>query len=189
MKPEDFDYVISNNICIFQKGPLSQWWGGFKGQRSEFTLTVDDIHSCLFEFTSIGLQKDQTYNCCEQWMMAAKALVCNDVESYLKILQTTNPKIQKQLGRQIEGFNPDKWDKVKEQVVYYGNFAKFTQNEDLKQFLLSFNKFTIFAEGSPWDKIWGIGLDPSDKKALDISTWEGENLLGLQLMKVRMNME
>ena len=34
-------------------------------------------------------------------------------------------------------------------------------------------------------KIWGIGLGPNDPKAWDVSTWEGQNLLGKVLMQVR----
>ena len=43
----------------------------------------------------------------------------------------------------------------------------------------------IIAEASPWDKIWGIGLAAEDPKSWDVTTWEGENLLGKALMKAR----
>ena len=50
---------------------------------------------------------------------------------------------------------------------------------------MSFNPFIIFAEAAPWDKVWGIGLGPYDPDSSDIHTWNGENLLGRALMKVR----
>ncbi len=31
------------NLCFFQKGPLSQWWGGFKGQESSFKVHTIDL--------------------------------------------------------------------------------------------------------------------------------------------------
>lgn len=26
--PEEYGYVVKNGFCLFQKGPLSQWYGG-----------------------------------------------------------------------------------------------------------------------------------------------------------------
>ena len=65
-----------------------------------------------------------------------------------------------------------------------GNLYKFSQNENLKQFLLS-TKNKILAEASPYDKIWGIGMNANDKDILNQDKWKGENLLGKALMKVR----
>jgi ribA/ribD-fused uncharacterized protein len=43
-------------------------------------------------------------------------------------------------------------------------------------------KDSILVEASPYDKIWGIGLDEKDAK---IKIWKGENLLGNALMDIR----
>ena len=40
-------------------------------------------------------------------------------------------------------------------------------------------------EASPYDKIWGIGLEESDKRALNRDTWQGKNYLGEVLTKLR----
>ncbi len=69
-------------------------------------------------------------------------------------------------------------------IVVNGNMLKFSQNEELKNFLLSTNN-KILAEASPYDKIWGIGIGQDDKDAYNIDKWKGENLLGKALMKVR----
>ena len=170
--PQEFGYVVNNNTCLFQKGPLSQWWGAHAGQNSSFT--IDN-----------GRGVRSTFNCCEQYMMAAKADWFGDDESYGRIMNEKNPKIQKELGRGVSGFDPVQWDRVKYNVVLDANKYKFEQNEDCREFLLSFNKHTIFAEAAPWDSIWGIGLGPDAAAALDIYKWRGENLLGEAIREVR----
>ena len=65
-----------------------------------------------------------------------------------------------------------------------GNKAKFSQNPDIREFLLS-TEDAIIAEASPYDRIWGIGLGRSDAKKGSVEQWRGENLLGCALMDVR----
>jgi predicted NAD-dependent protein-ADP-ribosyltransferase YbiA (DUF1768 family) len=40
-------------------------------------------------------------------------------------------------------------------------------------------------EASPTDRIWGVGLGPTDPRINDITQWNGLNLLGKALMSVR----
>jgi ribA/ribD-fused uncharacterized protein len=117
-------------------------------------------------------------------MMSQKALLFNDIETNSKIMKENDPKQYKELGRQVKNFSPKIWDEKKFEIVVKGNLHKFSQNENLKQFLLS-TKNKILAEASPYDKIWGIGMDANDKDILNQDKWKGENLLGKALMKVR----
>jgi ribA/ribD-fused uncharacterized protein len=64
------------------------------------------------------------------------------------------------------------------------NMHKFAQNENLKN-ALSATGYKTLVEASPFDTVWGIGLAPNDPKALDPVNWQGQNLLGNVLMKVR----
>ena len=172
--PEEYGYVVKNNVCLFQKGPLSQWWGGFRGQSSNFSQNGGPfIESCKEVFTSA-----------EQWMMSAKAVIMGDEDVMNTIHTLRSPSKIKEAGRSIRGFDPVLWDKHKRTVVYYGNLWKFSQNTHLKDFLLSFPCHTIFAEAAPWDAIWGIGLGPQDPDALDTSKWLGQNLLGEAIQRV-----
>lgn len=41
------------------------------------------------------------------------------------------------------------------------------------------------AECAVQDKIWGIGLSMKDDRRFDMEEWQGQNLLGFTLMKVR----
>ena len=65
-------------------------------------------------------------------------------------------------------------------------WLKFLQNEDLKKIITDpiFSKKS-FVEGSPADKIWGVGLVWTDPKIADKKNWNGLNLLGKTLDNVR----
>ena len=43
----------------------------------------------------------------------------------------------------------------------------------------------MLAEASPYDRIWGIQLAPDNPLAMDLRSWQGENLLGFALMETR----
>ena len=124
------------------------------------------------------------YFSAEQYMMAEKAKLFNDEESWKKIYLATDPKTIKQLGRNVKNFNSTIWDNAKFDIVVKGNYRKFVQNDKLKNYLLSTND-DILVEASPYDKVWGVGLRASDPLILDEKTWQGENLLGKALMNVR----
>lgn len=65
-----------------------------------------------------------------------------------------------------------------------GNWCKFSQNRDLREFLLSTGD-SVLVEASPYDAIWGIRLSANSLEAQDPMKWRGQNLLGFALMEVR----
>ena len=100
----------------------------------------------------------QVFDSVEQYMMWRKAMLFNDTYNANKILEETNPALIKKYGRAVKGFVASEWVAIREEVVYQGCLAKFSQNEDLKQKLLSYDIDSIFVECSPYDRIWGIQL-------------------------------
>jgi hypothetical protein len=126
----------------------------------------------------------KTYNCCEKYMMAEKARFFKDYETESLIMACDEPKQQKIYGRSVKNFDEDAWNTVADYIVYWANLAKFSQNEDLKQKLLSTGD-KIFVECSPYDKIWGNGLNITDTLHTHPENWEGTNRLGKAIMKVR----
>jgi hypothetical protein len=125
-----------------------------------------------------------TFSCGEQYMMYRKAMLFNDTEVAQLILETTDPSVQKSLGRQVRNFNREEWDRENIDIMVDGLYQKFIQNEIPKSALLATGD-TIIVEASPVDDIWGIGLAEEDPRAHDMATWKGENRLGIVLMKVR----
>lgn len=125
-----------------------------------------------------------TFFCCEQWMMYKKAILFQDYEIAEKILRSKSPREIKALGRKVKNFNQAIWDENKENIVFEGNFAKFTQNSYLYAQLMNTNG-KIIVEASPYDRIWGIGLSANDPRIYDTSKWQGKNLLGNIIMEVR----
>ena len=69
-------------------------------------------------------------------------------------------------------------------IVLLGNWHKFSQNRELREFLLSTGD-SVLVEASPYDAIWGIRLAASSPEAQDPMKWRGQNLLGFALMEVR----
>lgn len=124
------------------------------------------------------------YCCMEQYMMRLKAELFNDEEIADKILNTTDPKAIKALGRQVHNFDEKIWNRYKYSIVLNGNFDKFMQNKPLRDFLLS-TQDQVIVEASPYDRVWGIGLKATDAKATQPQYWAGQNLLGFALMEVR----
>lgn len=159
---------MKNTEGITIKGKYLFFWHGI----------FSNWHSCEFSINEI------VFNSSEQAMMFKKATLFNDTDSSMKILHSSSPKVAKALGRKVNNFNPKTWDKHKEDIVYKILLEKFSQNEDLKQDLLSTDDL-ILVEASPYDKIWGIGMGTDDPNITNPSKWKGENLLGKVLMRVR----
>ena len=131
-------------------------------------------------FTAHGF----TYNCAEQYMMHQKALLFGDTVVAEAIMKEKNPRQQKSWGRKVRGFDAEVWNKQCRDIVYEGNYYKFTQNPHLMDELQkTVGKHLV--EASPYDKIWGIGLGPDDPKRFDKSKWRGTNWLGKELTRLR----
>ncbi len=124
------------------------------------------------------------FRCVEQYMMAQKALIFRDFETFNKIMNSKNPVEMKHLGREVKNFDAEKWNEVKVKVVKNAVFAKFSQNWDLRKMLLETGE-KLIAESNPMDRTWGIGICKSDKEVMNKMDEWGENLLGKIMMEVR----
>lgn len=139
---------------------------------------MSNWHKSEFEVNGIK------FNCAEQYMMYSKAMIFGDTLIADKILKTKSPRDQKALGRQVRNYDETVWCEQREEVMFEGCMEKFKQNQHLKEQLLSTQNL-ILTEASPYDTIWGIGLDENHPDATNPTNWKGLNLLGEVLMKVR----
>ncbi len=153
----------------------------FYGHRVTKSVTetcLSQWYPCKFEI------EGAVYTSAEQYMMAEKAKLFGDEEIRAEILNTSDPRRCKALGRKVKGFDPEVWEENEFRIVTEGNKAKFAQNDSLKQFLLSTGD-KVLVEASPTDRVWGIGFGKNDPDAADPTKWRGKNLLGFALMQVR----
>ena len=139
---------------------LSQWWPA--------PFMVDGVY----------------YPTAEHFMMAGKARLFGDTEIGERVLAARTPGEAKALGRQVRAFNQATWEEHRFDIVVAGNTAKFGQNPPLRDYLLGTGD-RVLVEASPVDRIWGIGLAARDPRAFDPHHWQGLNLLGFALMRVR----
>lgn len=117
-------------------------------------------------------------------MMAHKAhLFAPGETSYLtEILATTDPKMQRALGRTIPNFTDEVWHAHRYGIVVEGSYLKFTQDGESKGILLGTGEREL-VEASPRDRIWGVGFGAKNAGGRR-KDW-GLNLLGKALMEVR----
>ena len=113
----------------------------------------------------------------EQALMYCKALYFGDKETASKILEETNNKNIKDLGRQVKNYEDLEWSVMRYPIMSLILYHKFSQNKDLKELLLN-TKDALIYEASPLDNIWGIG-------STDVNDIKGQNLLGKALMETR----
>lgn len=158
--------------------PIIYFWGHTPNPQKMTAACFSQWYDCSFIVDGVN------YHTTEQYMMASKARLFGDDEVCNEIMLADNPLDYKKLGRKIRGFEQAKWDANKYDIVVAGNKAKFGQNPDIKEFLLSTGD-AIIAEASPYDKIWGIGLERAQAMKGGVKDWKGENLLGCALMEVR----
>ncbi|MEQ4924698.1 NADAR family protein [Proteus hauseri] len=169
---------LQKNFRANKKIKFVFFWG-HKTKSDEVT------NSCFSQwYPASFIVDDVRYSSAEHYMMAEKARIFNDIEIRERIIQTSNPGTAKALGREVKGFDQAIWEQQRMEIVIRANEAKFSQNRDLAEFLISTGS-RILVEASPVDKIWGIGLSKQDKEAENPLLWRGLNLLGFALMKVR----
>jgi len=154
-------FYENDEFVCFKSDYLSQWF-------IAPVIRDDNIH----------------FNCCEQEMMFEKARLFENFDIAIKVLAETDPKNHKALGREVQGFDKEKWDAVADEVVFQANLKKFSQHPELKAKLLATGN-KIIVECAPYDSVWGNGLNITDTLATPIANWPGKNRLGKAIMRVR----
>ena len=116
-------------------GCLSQWWPSrFEAEGQEFASA-------------------------EHYMMWRKAVLFGDEAMAGRILRAPHPKVAKTLGGRVSDFRQDVWDAHRYEIVVSGNRAKFGQDDELREFLLTSGE-RVLVEASPLDRIWGHRAEP-----------------------------
>ena len=157
---------ITDEYVFFYKDWLSNY------QRTKFDVEWKGVK---YTFTST-----------EQGFMYIKAITFGDNVTAQKILNTDDPNRCRKLGRQVKGYNDAEWAKIRYDVFYTLNWAKYTQDKKLQEKLLD-PQFDgkKFIEASPIDKIWGIGYAEDNPNVEFTDMYWGKNYLGRILTNIR----
>ncbi|CAG2173814.1 unnamed protein product, partial [Oppiella nova] len=128
-------------------------------------------------------------------IMYEKAITFGDHKTADNVLKCTTPAAAKRLGRRVKPFDPKKWRDVRDEKVPQILYEKFTQNQTLKDWLIS-TSGAVLAEIAIQDitgrikykdRIWGVTIGQYHQDIDKPSLWHkyGDNFLGNTLMSVR----
>ena len=141
--------------------------------------------ACLSQwYYSPFINEGVTYKTSEHFMMAQKAKLFGDYEKLKEIIAAKEAGYAKHLGREVANFNEEIWQKYRFDIVTHANYLKFSQQPQLKEFLLNSGN-RVLVEASPVDRVRGIGLSATSNDNMNPTKWRGLNLLGFALMRVR----
>lgn len=192
---------MKNNIKHIERPQIVAFWNpeaqhGYLGQwfPSQFEFTQDICDNFPNQIKELNLYKhrfdvilalmNHTYQTAEKFMMMGKAALFEDNEIFNLIDETNTPKRQRELGRKVRGFDDVTWFLYCCDIVKIGTYLKFSQNPDLQEKLEGTGN-ALLVEGSPVDKIWGVGLKYNNPDIQFVERWKGTNYLGECLMFVR----
>lgn len=152
-----------------------------------FFYNQNDKYGCFSNFYNIEFVDEEGtkfYNSEQYFMLQKCKLFDPNGSTYKAILSEKNPTKVKALGRKINNYNDEIWEKQRYDVMKKGVYLKFSQNQDIKNILLSTDNKILY-EASPYDKIWGIGFNTTDAQKTSNRTKFGRNLLGKVLIEIR----
>lgn len=134
----------------------------------------DGEHAFLSNFYECAvLYNNRMFSSSEAAFQSEKCIEEAEKDKFINL----TPFASKKLGKKIQ-IRPD-WEDVKEQIMYDIVYAKFSQNQDLKDKLLATDN-TYLVEGNYWrDQFWGV-CPENGNPGID-----GLNVLGQILMRVR----
>lgn len=162
----------------------------YSNEAPVFFFEENSVFSNFYRCNQILYDKDfnpiLTFFCNEQYFMYMKAIDFDDKNIAKKILAARTANICKRLGRQVKNFDEKIWKTRSLIHMYNGLIMKFCdpENKSLLSELLKTEK-KYLAEASPYDRIWGIGMNENLAKNRKIGNWPGDNYLGQLLMLLR----
>lgn len=165
--------------------------------RPSFTSTPGNVKVVVFfgrasrfsnHYPSNFTVGDMSYNTVEQYLAHNRAILAAREDLGRRAMASPDPLESKRVLN-ILGAMPDQesWEQQRRDILFTGLMAKFSQNQDLKDYLLSSTDRQI-GEAST-NKTWGIGLMLTDRNRLNTKLWRGNNLQGRTLMEVRESLQ
>ncbi len=132
---------------------------------------TSDKYGCFSSFAHYNFKLDGKRWMTSEHYFQAQKFWGTKYEEVIRLLD--NPMKAAEIGRDRELPLRADWEQVKDDIMLKAVYAKFTQNKEIKDILISTGK-EIIIESTTNDYYWGCGKDGS-----------GKNMLGIILMKVR----
>ena len=138
-------------------------------------------HTCFSNFHQAPVKYNGiVYTSAEQAFQVAKARSGALHELADQMTTQINPLTIKRLGKKATP--PPNWQNERDMIMHDIVKAKFIQNEEIKQKLLT-TKAALFIEATR-DTYWGAGATLNSKEIRE-GSWAGTNTLGNTLVQVR----
>lgn len=128
------------------------------------------------------------YKSIEQYLAHNRAKIMDRKDLEERAVTLEDPAEAKRILNLLrEEPHQEKWEERRREVLFNGLMAKFSQNDELKEYLLS-SQDRLLGEAS-LNRTWGIGLTLSNRAKLNHRLWRGDNLQGNTLMEVRQQLK
>ena len=135
-------------------------------------------------YPSSFIHEGVQYISSEQLIQANKAKLFGDKETYNEILCCTTSLECKNLSKQIRNVDEKKWEQEALNACLPGIRAKFYQNTNVMDTLLSKTGIKRIVECAS-DRLWGTGVPLDDPECLNPMKWISQGILGQILECIR----
>ncbi len=174
---------------------LTEWKGHMEKLKSEYADRIEPFFTKENPFSNHFLCEVEvegyTYKSTEHCLFVQRAVHCKDEAAAEEIRKAPTAKDAMKRGRLVPfpgGAKP--WHQWAKTVLETANFAKFTQNAELRRHLFNTNGKRLVEASS--DSFWGCGhsLEALKKnpKIRHPDQWQGYNVMGDILTHLRRNL-
>lgn len=172
------DKLIEFNNDVENGNKYCKWFSNHA--RSPFTIgnerndTVEHYYEC--QKLVISEHDPEVVQACQQIGVSVEKQVAENkaTRDFIRTLRPSSIPFSYGSGRRIM-FRPD-WDQIRDEVMWNGLVAKFTQNNEFRNVLKSAGDRVIVYRESPGNH-WSVNY-----------TGDGKNVLGIMLMALRLQL-
>jgi len=167
---------VTDNKVFFWASPLGNWSRVKDGILVPSELSLSGEKGSEFRLPTS-----------EHVFMFLKARFFRDIETAKKIMEVSDPREAKKLGREVKGFDEKSWEGYREIAMMTALRLRYKADLKFREFLHQ-SRFDgkNFVEANPYDKIWSCGYLEDDPRCdMPENTWPGLNLLGKLLDRLR----
>ena len=140
---------------------------------------LSNFYECTFRING------ENYISSEQFIQSEKARFFRDQQAFDRIMGCNNSLDCKIEASYVKNYNRTKWEEVAKEICRPGIKAKFEQNPDILETLVTKTGNKTLVECAR-DRFWGIGVPLADPDCLNTTKWlSNQGILGELLEEIR----